>query len=207
MESFPHRRQDRDFRPRAGDALVVVDVQRDFMPGGRLAVRHGDAVIAPLNACLARFSERRLPVYATRDWHPVGHCSFHAYGGPWPEHCVAGTTGAEPPASLRLPAHTVVVLKATATWREAYSAFEGTDLAQQLREACVVRLFVGGLATDYCVLKTVTDALSSGFEVVVVRDAVVAVEARPGDGVDAIEQMRTKGASIVSSKSILSSGL
>lgn len=185
------------------DALVVVDVQRDFLPGGRLAVAHGDRVIDPINRLLAHFAARGLAVFASRDWHPSEHCSFREQGGPWPVHCVAGSAGAAFAEGLRLPAQACVVSKATRPESDSYSAFGGTDLGQRLREAGVARLFVVGLATDYCVLHTVTDALAAGFAVVVVLDAVAAVDAQPGDGDRAIARMRGLGASFADAAQIL----
>ena len=193
----------RGWRLQRGDGLLVVDVQRDFLPGGSLAVSGGERVIAPLNECLAVFHARSLQVLATRDWHPEDHCSFHAQGGAWPVHCVAGTPGASFPAALHLPAETVVVSKAEHADREAYSGFAGTQLHAHLRSAGVRRLFVGGLATDYCVLRTVLDARWLGFEVVVLEDAVAAVDAHPGDGARALEEMRRAGALLDGSRELV----
>lgn len=176
-----------------GDALLVVDVQQDFLPGGRLAVPRGDDVVAPMNRYLRAFKARALPVYATRDWHPANHCSFQAQGGPWPPHCVAGTAGAAIPPELELPADATIVSKATEPGAEAYSAFEGTDLAARLQASAVTRLFIGGLATDYCVLATAKDALRLGFATYLLGDAVRAVNRSPGDGQEAIESMLTAG--------------
>ena len=183
----------------ADDALLIVDLQRDFLPGGSLAVPGGDAVVAPANASIARFVEHRLPVFASRDWHPQGHCSFRACGGPWPPHCVAGSTGAAFAPELRLPAQTVIIDKATTRERDAYSAFGHTELQARLRAGHVLRLIVCGLATDYCVRSTVLDALALGYRVVVLRDAIAAVELQPGDGERALRQMRDAGAVIATS--------
>ena len=180
-----------------GDALVVADVQRDFLPGGALAVAHGDEVIALLNRCLAEWRARGLPIILTRDWHPPDHCSFQARGGSWPPHCVAGTKGAAFDPRLAAPASAIVISKATEREREAYSAFEGTDLDSCLRAARVRRVFVGGLATEYCVLATVRDALARGFGAVVLVDAIRAIEAHPGDGRRAEEEMVRLGATLV----------
>lgn len=177
-----------------GDALIVVDVQNDFLPGGALGVPAADEVVPVLNEYLHLFSQQGLPVFATRDWHPPGHCSFQPAGGPWPVHCVAGTWGAEFPGQLALPAAAQVISKATAVDQEAYSGFAGTDLAERLHASGVRRLFVGGLATDYCVLATVQDALALGFATVLLRDAVRAVGARPGNGDAAIARMLESGA-------------
>lgn len=180
--------------PRPGDALLIVDVQNDFLPGGSLAVPHGDQVIAPLNRYIARYRAAQLPVFASRDWHPPDHCSFHAQGGPWPPHCVAGTEGARFAAVLELPASTQIVSKALRPERDAYSAFEDTDLDARLRQAGVRRLFVGGLATEYCVLNTAKDALRLGYAVTLLLDAIRAIDAKPGDGERAIEELQRRGA-------------
>lgn len=177
-----------------GDALLVVDVQNDFLPGGALAVPHGDEVIPLLNQYLALFSARQLPIVATRDWHPANHCSFAAQGGPWPRHCVANTHGARFAESLTLPQTTIVISKATTAQAEAYSGFAGTDLAQRLRGMGVSRIFVVGLATDYCVLNTVLDGIKLGFQVHLLADAVRAVNVQADDGVRAEQSMVAAGA-------------
>jgi nicotinamidase-related amidase len=186
----------------AGDALVVVDVQNDFLPGGSLGVPHGDEVVAPLNRVIDIFARRGLPIVATRDWHPPDHCSFRARGGPWPVHCVAGTAGAGFAPALALPATAAIVSKATTADADAYSGFGGTDLHRLLGDAGVRRLFVGGLATDYCVLNTVRDGLAEGYDVVLLTDAIRAVDVEPGDGDRAIAEMARLGARIVASDSI-----
>lgn len=177
-----------------GDALLIVDVQNDFLPAGNLAVPFGDEVVPVLNRYIARFAQLGLPVYATRDWHPGNHCSFQPQGGIWPPHCIAGSAGAQFPATLRLPPQATVVSKATTPEHDAYSGFEGTDLAERLRQERVRRLFIGGLATDYCVLNTVIDALRLGFQVRLLRDAIRAVDVHPGDGLAAIGEMVRQGA-------------
>lgn len=175
--------------PSAGDALVIVDPQIDFLPGGKLAVAHGDEVVPVLNRYIALFSSRALPIVATRDWHPEDHCSFKAQGGIWPPHCVAGTDGARFAPGLALPDKAIVISKADTRDRDAYSGFEGTDLAERLRGLGVQRLFIGGLATDYCVKNTVSDALTLGFGVQLLTDAIRAVDVLPGDGQTAIAEM------------------
>ncbi len=176
------------------DALVVVDVQNDFLPGGSLAVPHGDEVVEPLNRYAERFVRAGQPVFATRDWHPADHCSFQAQGGPWPPHCVQGTEGAAFAPALRLPPDTTVISKATRPDKDAYSGFEGTDLHDRLERLGIRRLFIGGLATDYCVLNTVKDARRLGYEVFLLTDAIRAVDVRPGDGRRAQDEMLALGA-------------
>lgn len=178
----------------SADALIVVDVQNDFLPGGSLAVPMGDEVIPVLNRYLARFHAQHLHIYVTRDWHTPDHCSFKAQGGPWPPHCVAETPGAAFAADLQLTPETCVISKADTVQQDAYSGFEGTLLDEQLRAAGIRRLFVGGLATDYCVLNTVKDALHCGYETMLLTDAVRAVNVQPGDGRHAIEEMIRFGA-------------
>jgi len=176
------------------DVLLVVDVQNDFLPRGRLAVPQGDRVIAPLNRYIRLFSEAHRPMIATRDWHPENHCSFSGQGGPWPVHCVAETGGAAVPASLNLPEDVPVISKATKPDADAYSGFEGTDLGARLSQMGARRLFLGGLATDYCVLNTARDALESGFAVCLLTDAIRAVNVKPGDGDGAVAEMTRLGA-------------
>ena len=176
------------------DALIVVDVQNDFLPGGSLAVADGDAVVPVLNQYIRRFGNAGLTVYATRDWHPEHHCSFEQQGGPWPPHCIAGTHGAEFSADLQLPDDAIVISKATSQEKDAYSGFEGTDLAERCRDAGQTRLFIGGLATDYCVLNTVLDALAEDFTVYLLTDAIRAVDVEAGDGDRAISDMQQRGA-------------
>lgn len=186
----------------AGDGLVIVDVQNDFLPGGRLAVPAGDEVIPPLNRTIAKFVAQGLPVVATRDWHPHNHCSFQAQGGVWPEHCVAGTPGAAFHSELRLPDNAKVISKDTAPEADTYSGFQGTELEDWLHAQQVTRLVVGGLATDYCVKSTVEDALKAGFDVVVLEDAVRAVDAHPGDGVRALATIESLGARRIQSSDL-----
>ncbi|MGQ0429015.1 MAG: isochorismatase family protein [Gammaproteobacteria bacterium] len=183
----------------AGDALIVVDVQRDFLPGGALGVPAGDEVIQPLNHAIAAFRRAGQPVYFSRDWHPADHCSFKAQGGPWPPHCVAGSKGAMFAPGLTVPPDAAVVSKADTPERDAYSAFQGTDLAARLEAAGIRRLFVGGLATDYCVKATVLDARRHGFEVDVMQDAVRAVNVEAGDGERALGEMRREGTGLIQS--------
>jgi nicotinamidase/pyrazinamidase len=185
-----------------GDVLLVTDIQYDFLSGGRLAVAGGDEVIPALNRYIDEFVAHRQPVYATRDWHPAGHCSFHEQGGPWPVHCVAGTSGAEFSSLLKLPPDTTVISNATLQDQEAYSSFQGTELGSRLRAAGIRRVFIGGLTTDYCVLNSVKDARALGFEVFVLTDAIRAVDVRPGDGKRAEEEMARLGARFITLDSL-----
>ena len=183
------------------DALVIVDVQNDFCPRGALGVPEGDRVVPVLNRYAERFSARGAPVFASRDWHPAKTTHFKAYGGVWPPHCVQGTPGAEFHPALRLPEGTEVLSKGMDPTSDAYSCFhaetaDGMPFAAALGERGVSRLFIGGLATDYCVKATVVDGVQAGFEMVVLEDAIAAVDLTPGDGERALETMRATGAQI-----------
>jgi nicotinamidase/pyrazinamidase len=183
--------------------LIVVDVQRDFLPGGSLAVPDGDAVIAPLNAYIGAFDARDLPIVFTRDWHPANHCSFKVAGGSWPVHCVQETSGASWAEDLDVTPADQIISKGADPSREAYSAFSGTTLLSLLRELGVHRVFVGGLATDYCVCATVCDARTHGFDVVVLADAIRAVNVQPDDEVHAMQEMEARGAKFFRSNGAL----
>ena len=183
-------------------ALIVVDVQNDFCPGGALAVAEGDRVVAPLNRYLERFADAGLPIFATRDWHPEKTIHFKAYGGLWPAHCIQGTKGAEFRADLALPEDAVIVSAGTASDEEGYSGFDGVDssgvgLMELLLRPNVTRVYVGGLATDYCVKQTVLDGLKRGFSVTLLEDAVRGVELTPGDSQRAIQEMLQAGADAI----------
>jgi len=177
-------------------ALIVVDVQNDFCPGGTLAVPHGDEVVEPLNQQIDEFLRRGAPVYKSRDWHPPTTKHFAIYGGTWPAHCVQNTKGAEFHPALRDDPRISVISKGLGD-TDCYSAFDETDLASQLQQQGVEEVVVGGLATDYCVKNTVLDALKHGFKVKALENAMRAVELQPGDGERAIEEMRAAGAEIV----------
>jgi len=196
-------RMDNSNQPQPGDALVIVDVQNDFLPGGSLAVPHGDEVVPVLNRYIQAFQALNLPVYATRDWHPAGHCSFREQGGPWPPHCVANTAGAGFAAALQLPPGTVVISKAVTVDADAYSGFQGTELDSDLFAAEIKRLFIGGLATDYCVLNTVRDARGLGYQVFLLGDAIRAVNVQTGDGMRAEDEMLRLGARKISVESVV----
>jgi nicotinamidase/pyrazinamidase len=177
-----------------GDALLAIHIQNDFLPGGRLPVAEGDQVIPVMNNYIDRFIQRQLPVFATRDWHPKNHGSFIKQGGPWPEHCIAGSTGAEFARGLHLPASVHIFSTGTEVENDGYSGFENPDLNKQLEKLSVSRLFICGLATDYCVLNTVCDALSLNYQVLLLTDAVRAVNVHRLDGEQALNKMILKGA-------------
>lgn len=177
------------------DALVVVDVQNDFLPGGALAVAQGDRIFEPLNALMPRF--RR--VYATRDWHPKNHAGFQAEGGPWPFHCLQNSPGAEFSPKLKTQHVDAVISKGIDPQTQGYSGFDGTDLAQQLHRDKVKRVFVAGLATDYCVRATAIEARQHGFDVVVLTDAIAAVNVKPDDERKALDDMKGAGVRLATS--------
>jgi len=176
------------------DALIIVDVQNDFCPGGSLPAPHGDKVASVLADAAARFAQRGGRVAATQDWHPEGHASFKEQGGPWPVHCVQGSHGAAFHSNLNLPKGTLVVQKGSDPKVDAYSGFIDSDLETRLRNAGVQRVFVGGLVTEFCVFHTVKDAVEKGFETYILTDAIDAVNVHPGDGGRAIEEMKALGA-------------
>jgi nicotinamidase/pyrazinamidase len=189
--------------PGPGDALLVVDVQNDFLPGGALGITGGDAIVPPLNRLLGAWRQRGLPVFLSRDWHPSGHCSFALQGGPWPDHCVAGTFGAEFSRHLQVAPTDVVISKATRLDKDAYSALDGTSLAEALHSRGITRLFIGGLATDYCVRATGIDARAAGLDVVVLADAVCAVNVEPGDGDRALAELERAGCQLATTDAVL----
>jgi len=174
-------------------ALVVVDVQKDFCPGGALAVPEGDRVVPVLNEYVKMFRAASAPIIFTRDWHPSDHSSFKSQGGPWPNHCVQNSDGAKFHPSLVVPPEVEVVSKADKK-DEAYSLFQGTDIADTLRRRGIKMLLVGGLATDYCVKETVLDGLEEGFEVYYLDDASRGVNVNAADSEKAVEIMLAKGA-------------
>lgn len=177
-------------------ALIVVDVQNDFCPGGALAVTDGDKVVDPINELSKQFEADGLPIIFTRDWHPANHLSFKENGGIWPPHCIAGTPGAAFHPNLYFPSVAFLVSKATEPDMEAYSGFQGTGLASWLRQIDVDELVVAGLATDYCVKNTVIDAIKLGFKVTLALNAIKAVNVNPTDGETAINEMKSLGIQI-----------
>jgi nicotinamidase/pyrazinamidase len=184
---------------RSRSALLVVDVQKDFCPGGALPAPDGDRVVPVLNRYIHHAVATGWPVYASRDWHPAVTHHFREYGGEWPPHCIQNTEGARFHNDLQLPVSTTVISKGQDAESNGYSAFdgytaEGKTFLAHLREQQVEHLYVGGLATDYCVKHSVLDALRSGLAVTVLRDAIAGIDAQPGDSARAMEEMRDAGA-------------
>ena len=176
------------------DALIVTDIQIDFLPGGALPVPEGDQVIPLLNEYISVFKNADLKIFTTKDWHPPNHISFKAQGGPWPPHCVQNSDGAKLSPLLKLPSNAIVISKATDPLKEAYSSFEGTNLKEELKKAEISRIFVGGLATDYCVKNTVLDGLILGFTAVFLMDASRGIDVKHGDVESAVREMAKNGA-------------
>lgn len=189
-------------------ALICVDVQNDFCPGGALAVKGGDQIIPVLNRYLDRFKRAGALIFATRDWHPENHMSFEKQGGIWPPHCLQNTKGAKFHPGLKLPRKTVIISKGENKNKEAYSGFEGTDklgrsLTKILKDNRVKRVFIGGLATDYCVMATALDAVKAGFKVYFLEDASKGVNLKAGDVEKAIEKMENKNIRKITFKFLL----
>jgi nicotinamidase/pyrazinamidase len=163
------------------DALLVTDIQIDFLPRGALPVANADKIIPLINEYVTLFEAAEAHIIASRDWHPSNHVSFKNQGGTWPIHCIQNTQGAKFSPDLKLPNHTVVISKATDPKHEAYSAFDDTNLENELQQLGVKRFFVSGLATDYCVVNTVLDARKLGFETFVLMDATLGIDVNLGD--------------------------
>lgn len=188
--------------------LLVVDVQNDFCPGGALPVEGGDEVVTVLNEYVRHFQSHRAATYFSRDWHPARTTHFREWGGPWPAHCVEHTFGAEFHPSLAIPADAVIVSKGMDPNQDSYSAFQGLDpeglaLTDSLRSRGVRTIYVGGLATDYCVKCSVTDALRNGFEAVLLTDAIRGIDVAAGDVARAIDAMRAEGARLASIEEVV----
>jgi nicotinamidase/pyrazinamidase len=185
-------------------ALILVDVQNDFCPGGALAVDGGDQIVPIINKLIPHFSL----VISTQDWHPANHISFKERGGPWPPHCVQGSRGADLHSALRTDRIAYYFRKASTPDKDDYSEFAGTDergrsLDATLKSRGVSRIYVAGLATDYCVLETVLDGLKLGYDVYAVTDAMRAVNVEPQDGENAVRKMSDNGAKLVQSDEVL----
>jgi nicotinamidase/pyrazinamidase len=184
-----------------GDGLLLVDPQNDFCPGGSLGVADGDAVMPVLNAWATAAERAGVPIFVSRDWHPTSTTHFKERGGVWPQHCLMGTHGAEFHPDLHLPADAVIVSKGMGETEDAYSAFQARDesdrpLAALLEDRRVSHLYIGGLATDYCVKSSALDGLERGLGVTLIPDGMRAVNLQPTDGEDALAEMRARGAQI-----------
>ena len=175
-------------------ALIVVDVQNDFCPGGALAVQEGDQVVPVFNRYIEVFERSGAPIYACRDWHPKNHSSFKKEGGPWPPHCVQETEGARFHPGLKLPANSMIISKGWHREDDSYSEFERTNLELYLKRQRIESVFIGGLATDYCVKNTVLDACRLGFQTYLLLDAIHGMDVKKGDSQKAIEEMKKAGA-------------
>lgn len=188
-------------------ALLVVDVQNDFCPGGALAVPEGDAIVPRVNRTIELFERRNLPVLATRDWHPRATKHFKEFGGAWPPHCIQGTKGARFHPDLRLPKDALILSKGMDPEQDSYSGFQayngqGRDLESVVRDLGVDEIFICGLATDYCVRATTLDAMRRGIRIRVLGDAIRGVDVKPGDSQAAIQEMRAAGVSFVDSRGV-----
>jgi len=185
------------------DALIVVDVQNDFCPGGAMPVEGGDELAKVISEVALKFRDKGGRVFATQDWHPAGHSSFEQFGGPFPPHCVQVTEGAAFHPDLRLPIGASIIRKGIDRREDALSGFSGTGLEEQLTRAGTKRVFVGGLATNYCVLETVLDARSRGFETYLLTDMVRALDDTADGGEKAIARMQEEGAKAATSEDML----
>jgi nicotinamidase/pyrazinamidase len=182
-------------------ALIIVDMQKDFCEGGALPVKGCSSLIPTINTLVKIFEDSELPIIASRDWHPQNHISFKKRGGPWPPHCIQGTEGTEFHPDLKIPGNTIIISKGYLPDRDAYSAFDGTELHYILSLKGVKRLFVTGVATEYCVKATAADALKLGYEVIVLEDCIAPVS--PEDGDKALQELLKKGAVIATSSEVV----
>lgn len=185
-------------------ALIVVDVQNDFCPGGALAVKEGDQVVPVFNEYIRLFEKAGAPVYACRDWHPKNHSSFKKQRGPWPPHCVQGSRGADFHPDIQIPHNAVIISKGERVEDDSYSEFEATNLELYLKRKRIRRVLIGGLATDYCVKNTVLDARRLGFETYLLTDAIQGINVKRGDSERAIQEMKRAGAIPLTVKEIQS---
>jgi nicotinamidase/pyrazinamidase len=195
------RRETRIVNPHA--ALLVVDVQNDFCPGGALAVPNGDRVITPINDYMMRAAAAGMTTYVTRDWHPEKTTHFREYGGPWPSHCVQGSPGAMFHAGLDVPPSAVLISKGDDPSSDGYSAFDGhtadrTPLLDDLHRRGIDHLYIAGLATDYCVRFSARDALKAGLGVTVLTDAVAGIDVAEGDVARALDEIQSRGGELAS---------
>ncbi|MCK5306875.1 MAG: isochorismatase family protein [Candidatus Omnitrophica bacterium] len=189
-------------------ALLIVDAQNDFCPGGKLPVKDCDKIISNINISIDKFKKVNLPIIASRDWHPADSRHFKEFGGDWPTHCVRNSKGAEFHPLLNLPDNVIVISKGTRIDEDSYSAFEGQDdkglsLSEVIKKLRVKKLFICGLATDYCVKSSALDALKAGLEVYLLLDCVEAVDINKGDGEKAIEEMAARGVKKIETREVV----
>jgi len=185
------------------DALIIVDMQNDFMPNGVLPVPEGDKIIPTLNQYIQKFEEKGQPIFFTRDWHPVDHISFRGHGGIWPKHCVMNTEGAKFHKDLKIPAdNKFIISKGTNKEFDAYSGFQGTILNELLKERGIKRLLIGGVATDYCVKNTALGGINLGYQVFILQDGIKGVDINVGDSQRAIDLLLNKGATLITLEDI-----
>jgi nicotinamidase/pyrazinamidase len=186
-------------------ALLIVDVQNDFCPGGALAVPQGDKVVPAMNKYIKIFSRKKLPIFASRDWHPVRTKHFKDFGGIWPVHCIQNTRGVAFHLKLKLPKETILLYKGMDPEKDSYSAFQAEDMRGMgflnlLKIMGVKEIYIGGLATDYCVKSSALDALRNGFKVKLLMDAIRGVNLKPADSENAVKEMVKKGAKKITLK-------
>jgi len=186
-------------------ALLIVDVQNDFCPGGALGIKDGDKIIPTINKYIKNFASKKLPIFASRDWHPIQTVHFKGFGGVWPQHCIQDTKGAAFHPKLKLPKETILLYKGMDPEQDSYSAFQAQDksgisLSNLLKILDIKELYIAGLATDYCVKFSALDALKNGFKVRLLMDAIKGVDLKPNDSEKAIKEMIKKGAKITTLK-------
>lgn len=179
-------------------ALIVIDVQNDFCPGGSLAVPEGDKILPSLNRAIDLFHSQKLPIFLTRDWHPKNHFSFNEQGGPWSPHCVQNSPGAQFHSGLHTPPEAKIISKGTEPNDDSYSNFDKTELDNLLKQREVKTLYMGGLATDYCVKETVLDGIKLGYQVYLIEEGHKGIDVKPGDSQKALAEMKEAGAQVVS---------
>lgn len=179
------------------DALIITDLQNDFCPGGALGVPKGDQIISPINSIAKKFTH----IYATLDWHPNNHCTFKSHGGSWPTHCLANSFGSKLHSKLKIP-QAQLIYKGINPQHLAFSGFDHTKLKKELTTNKITRLFIGGLATDYCVKETVLDALKHQYTVYLLKDCIKGINLQPNDSTQTLKVMKQHGAKIISSSSL-----
>jgi len=189
-------------------ALLVVDVQNDFCPGGALSIPEGDKIIPVINKCIEFFENKKLRIFITRDWHPKITTHFKKHGGVWPDHCIQNTEGAQFHPDLKIPKDAMILSKGTNPEEDAYSAFhaidaDGRKFLDILKHEGINELYICGLATDYCVKESTLEALKQGISVKVLIDGIKGVDLTPGDSERAVEEIVGRGAEKITFKDLL----